>query len=310
MVQGHPRCKLMTRIGWDWIWMPQILSGEFRVCWLCCSQQSTRAHEWFLFANINCSSSILLFFFPLFHEEHTVHTFLLLDCFLACSLVGPQASSTYSSLVLGLQCNYCCYYHVRCNELSDCDKELYILLFCTYTVAISLDLVLIPALTRCSVIPAEVAVYFSSLGLLCWNCDVTCDQRAWWDCIILTTECSHFPCLSVCLSGYWPRGGRVDGWMEGWGGWAQGSPPLALLCCHLLPHSRPEVVGVLLTCNPSHCLAAGSRVTRHSKWHESALTPADLSHFSHSVNRAWVHGPLAGKKKKEKKKQALPLNPP
>lgn len=36
------------------------------------------------------------------------------------------------------------------------------------------------------------------------------------------------------------------------------------LCCHALALSRPEVVGVLLTCNPSPCLAAGFQVSCHS----------------------------------------------
>ena len=88
-----------------------------------------------------------------------------------------------------------------------------------------------------------------------------------------------------------PGGGGMGWWMDGGmvgggGVCVRSSQPPALLCCHLLPHSRPEVVGVLLTCNPSHCLAAGSRVTCHSLWRESALTPADLSYFSPSVNTA------------------------
>lgn len=108
--------------------------------------------------------------------------------------------------------------------------------------------------------------------------------------------------FSLVYQSAWVDSGQEGGmgwWMDRRmeGGWVQSSPPLALLCCHLLPHSRPEVVGVLLTCNPSHCLAAGSRVTCQSFWHESALTPADLSYFSQSVNRAWDHGPLANKKK-------------
>lgn len=117
----------------------------------------------------------------------------------------------------------------------------------------------------------------------------------WQSCIILTSECSHFPSsISQCEwmvakrgMGWW-----IDGELEG------GTPPFALFYSHLLPHSRPEVVGVLLTCNPSQCLAAGSWVTCHSVWHESALTPADLSCFSKPVNRAWVCGPQAKEKLK------------
>lgn len=122
----------------------------------------------------------------------------------------------------------------------------------------------------------------------------------WQSCIILTTEHSGFP-PSISQPEWMAARRGMGWWMDGGmeGGWAQSSPPLALLRCHLLPHSRPEVVGVLLTCNPSHCLAAGSRVTCHSVWHESALTPADLSYFTQSVNTARVHGPLAKTKQKK-----------
>ena len=61
----------------------------------------------------------------------------------------------------------------------------------------------------------------------------------------------------------------VDGWMEGLGKGRGGVKSSALhllpsLRCHLLPRGGPEVVGVLLTRNPSQRLAAGSRVTCHS----------------------------------------------
>lgn len=50
-VQGHHTGKLTTRIGWDWVWVwsLQILSGEFWVCWLRCSQQSARTYCCFFF---------------------------------------------------------------------------------------------------------------------------------------------------------------------------------------------------------------------------------------------------------------------
>lgn len=111
---------------------------------------------------------------------------------------------------------------------------------------------------------------------------------------VLLQQVSVFfsPCLSVSASTNTYGGQEGDGLMDGW--WVgSGDSPLALLCSQLLPHSRPEVVGILLTCNPSHCLAASSWVTCHSLWHESALMPADLSCFAKSVNRTWVHGPQA-----------------
>lgn len=64
-MQGRPRCKLTTGIGLDWIWTPQILSGEFRVCWLCCSQQSTRARECFSFLPLHICRQAEAFFLPL-----------------------------------------------------------------------------------------------------------------------------------------------------------------------------------------------------------------------------------------------------
>lgn len=147
----------------------------------------------------------------------TAHTFILLLLVLIRSLVGPKARNTYSSLVLG--CGVIIPTTYTKETLTFLiDKQFYNLLLCTYNMTTSLHIIWI--ISRIA-------------SLQRWNKDFaacnTCPS-----CIILTTECSHFP-VSISQS-EWMVARRGLGW------WMVGglSTELSTSCPPLLSSVAPQ----------------------------------------------------------------------